>query len=253
MRLLRRHARAQRPDVRDQQRRELDGIHALRHQRRMRLLAAHAAAVFALALVRDHRAHRGRFADDAASGPDTVGLQVAQQAAHANAADLLVVRQRQVEAGMPLGRHEVGHSRQRHRDEALHVGRAPPVQAAVADLRIERVALPRLAVDRHHVGMARQHQPRPAPRRQRGKQIGLAAGGIVGQAARGALGAQAVAHPLDQAEVGVAADGIERHQRADQLQDCVRRLQGSGDGVGGHGASSGRSGDTRQTAAARSP
>lgn len=222
----------------------------------MRLLAAHAAVVFALALVRDHRAHRGRLADDAARRLDAVGLQIAQQAAHADTADLLVIRQRQMETGIALGRHEVGHGRQRHRDEALHVGRAPPIQAPVADLRVKRIGVPRLAVDRHHIGMARQHQPRLAPRRQRGEQVGLAAGSVIGQAACRALCPQPVAHPLDQAEVGMAADGIERHQRADQLQDFIGRLQGSGNVVGGHRAiwpMTGRSDDTRKTVAVRSP
>ena len=46
--------------------RDLHGVDALRRQRRMRLVSAHAAAPGLLALVRDDELHAGRLADDAA-------------------------------------------------------------------------------------------------------------------------------------------------------------------------------------------
>lgn len=161
-RLFRRQTRSQRADMRDQQRRKLDRIHALRRQRGMRFLAAHAASVFTLTLVRNNGAHRRGFANDATGGLNAARLEITQQTAHADAADLFIIRQRKMKAGVALRRHERGHIRERHGNEALHVGGAAPVQAAVTDLRIKRVRIPRLPIDGHHIGMPRQHQPRLA-------------------------------------------------------------------------------------------
>src|SRR3546814_1601500 len=59
--------------------------------------AAHFAAHALLSLVRHHDLHAGRLADDAGLGLDRHVAQHLDQAAHANAADLLVMGQGQVD------------------------------------------------------------------------------------------------------------------------------------------------------------
>ena len=72
-------------DVADQPRRVLDGVAALRGERRMRRLAVHAAAVGVQALVRHHRPHRGRLANDATIDADAAPLQLGQHEGRAQA------------------------------------------------------------------------------------------------------------------------------------------------------------------------
>ena len=76
---------------------DLHGVDAVRRQRRVHLVAAHAAAEALLALVRDDQAHPGRLTDDAARRLDSSRNDVRQQPAHADAADLFVVRQREMQ------------------------------------------------------------------------------------------------------------------------------------------------------------
>ena len=63
----------------------------------MRLLAAHAAPVAVHALVRDRRHHAGRLADDAGQRRDAGVAHVGDQLPHAEAADLFVVAEGQVD------------------------------------------------------------------------------------------------------------------------------------------------------------
>jgi hypothetical protein len=69
----------------------------LRRERRMRLLAAHAAAVAVHALVRDGRHHAGGLADDAGQRLDARVAQVGDQFLHAEAADLFLVAEGEVD------------------------------------------------------------------------------------------------------------------------------------------------------------
>ena len=76
---------------------DLHRVDAVRRQRRMRLVAAHAAAPALLALVRDDELHAGRLADDAAERLHAARDDVGDQPPHADAADLLVVGQREMQ------------------------------------------------------------------------------------------------------------------------------------------------------------
>ena len=129
----------------------------------MGLASAHPAAEVALALVRDDRLHVGRLADDAAGRPDAALGEVRHQAAHAEERRLLVIGQRQVDRHVPLRFEEARRPREGDRDEALHVGRAAAVDATVGVVRAERVARPVLPVDRHRVGVTRQHDAAGTP------------------------------------------------------------------------------------------
>jgi hypothetical protein len=80
--------------------RDLNRIDAARRQRRVHFVTAHATAEALLALVRDHQAHPRRLADDAAGRLYSAGNDVLKQPAHADAADFLVVRQREMQGAV---------------------------------------------------------------------------------------------------------------------------------------------------------
>ncbi len=148
-----RHVRQERDDLAG----DLHGVHAARRQRGMRLVSTHAAAVALLALVRDDQVHAGGFADDATGRLDASRADVRDQAPHADTADFLVVRQREVQRALEPAAQEFRNERQRDRRKALHVGGATAVESVADDRRRERRRVPRLAVDRHHVGVSRQN------------------------------------------------------------------------------------------------
>src|SRR6185437_8071261 len=126
---------------------DLHRIHALRGERRMRFVSAHAAAPRLAALVGDDELHAGRLADDAAGWRNTARDDVGDQPAHADAADFLVVRQREMQWPRKPAAEELRNEREADRAEALHVGDAAPVQAIAGERRFERIRVPRLPVD----------------------------------------------------------------------------------------------------------
>ncbi len=201
----------------------------------MRFLAVHGAAERALALVRDHHVHQGRLADDAAGGLEALFGEHFDQAAHAQAADLFVVGKREMDRRLQVGGEKARRHGQGGAEIAFHVAGAAREQAAIADGRLERVGVPGLAVDRHHVGMAGEHDAGArcvaALAVNRGKQVGLALVRVVDQGGLDAVGLQPVAHPLDQAQVGFSAGGVEGNELLDHFQ---RFGFGGGDAFGFH-------------------
>ncbi|CFT91534.1 Uncharacterised protein [Bordetella pertussis] len=203
-------------DAADQPRRVFDGVAAARRQRRMRRLAMDPAAKQVDALVRHHHLHAGRLADHAALRLDAAFAQVGQHDGRAGTADLLVIRKRQMDGFLAGHLQERRHQGQRRGDEALHVARTPPVQPPLLFAQGERVGGPVLSIDRHDIGMAGQHDAallRAIAGWQRGEQIGLGALGVVRQPGLHALPAEPVPHGFDQRQVGIAAGGVDSHQR----------------------------------------
>ena len=172
-------------------------------------LAAYAALVGALALVRDHRLHAGGLADDGAGGADAVARQVFEQAARADAAHFLVIGECKINRRLEIGRGKARRHRQDDGEVAFHVAGAAAVELVASHRRLERIARPVLAVHRHHVGVPREHNAGFVSFLHGGEQIRLVAAGIIGEARLDAVGLEVIAHPLDQAEVGTAAGGIE--------------------------------------------
>ena len=164
-----------------------------------------------LALVRNHHLHAGRLAHDAACGLEALGLYVGNHAAHANAAHFFVVTEGQVDWALEFALEQLGHHHQTDGTKALHVGHAPAVHLVALDHDLERVGVPRLAVDRHHVGVARQHQAIDfgfaVVRGQCGPEVGLLAAVVVGAAASDAQIVQVGLGPIEQSQVAVTRDG----------------------------------------------
>ncbi|MNS58027.1 hypothetical protein D3C72_909320 [compost metagenome] len=182
----------------------------------MRRLAVHLAAEEIDALVRHHHLHARGFAHHAALGADAAFQQVGQHVRGTRAADFLVIGKRQVDRLLARHGQEFRHQRQRTGDEALHVAGAAPIEKPVFFNELERVRAPVLAIHRHHVGVARQDDAALLAAvlpRQRGKQVGLGALGVVRQPCVYALALEPIANGFDQGKIGIAAGGIETDQR----------------------------------------
>ena len=226
-RLLVAPARRHVGELGDDARADLDRVDRLRRQRRMRGVAAHAAAPAVDALVGERRDHAGRLADDAGERRDAGVAHVGDQPARAEAADLLVVAEREVDGERQVGGEERRHLGDGQADEALHVGAAAAVEAAVLDLRAERIDRPVLAVPRHGVGVAGDDHAGRLARAERREQVRLPPLVVEGQPARDAVAGQLVADELDQREVRFPADGVDADERA-------RHLERARGGSGGH-------------------
>ena len=195
--------------------------------------ARDAAAKTMGSLVCNDGLHRSRLTDDAAGGFQVHVLQVGNQAFHADAADFLVIRKGQVQRCVHLGSQKPGGQRQCGGDVAFHVARSTAIEQPILDGGFEGVCVPRLALDRHDIGVPGQNQSGLAAFAERGKQIGFLAGRVIGQARGDAQPGQIVAYPFDHAEVGVAGNRRERNQPLNHGKNVGRGLEqcrGSGRG-----------------------
>ncbi len=199
-------------DMGDQLGRRLHRIDAVGRQRRMAFAAPHMAAEGMEPLLPGHRHHAGRLADQAGERFRLGHADLVDQARYADAADLLVIGKGEMDGPRRRPRLEFRNQRQRGRDEALHVGGAAAIEAALILGQHERIGRPILVVDRHHVGVARQDQPAAIRRPDRGEQIGLAPVVVEGQPRGDAEPVQIVADELDRGQVGIAADRVETDQ-----------------------------------------
>jgi len=190
----------------------------------MRFVSAHAAAPRLAALVGDDELHAGWLADDAAGWRNTARDDVGDQPAHADAADFLIVRQREMQWPRKAAAEELRNEREADRAEALHVGDAAPVQAIAGERRFERIRVPRLSVDGHDIGMARQHDAASrrvaVARRKRGEQVRLAPIIVERERRRCAERFEVAPHPFDQFEIRVAAHRRIGDEAPDHLVPC---------------------------------
>ena len=156
-----------------------DGIDAERRERRMAPLAADGRPHGALALVSDHDGHARRLADEAtllAHGP---AAEMLGEAPAADATDLLVVGEGEMDRPAERRRPHALDGRKAHGQEALHVASAAAVQPPVRLPQAEGIARPGLSVDRHHVGMAGQDEAGHVSGADRREHIGFLAGRII--------------------------------------------------------------------------
>ena len=161
-----------------------------------------------LAFVRNHHLHAGRFTHNASRWLIAARLHVGNQAVYANAADFFVVTEGQMQWTFEFSFEQLGHHHQSGSAVAFHVGHAAPVQLVANDLRVKRVCHPRLTVNRHHIGMARQHQAThfafTVMRGKGGPQVGFFAGIVITQMAFNALSLEQLARPFNDGQIAVA-------------------------------------------------
>ena len=171
----------------------------------------HREAAGHLALVAQDRAHLRGLADEAGGGGGAELGQPGDHVAHADAADLLVVGQGEVDRPGERRTHHLGHERQQAGDEALHVDGAAPDQAVAGLPQGEGVAGPALA-RRHHIEMARQDDPRHVARADRREQVGPVALRPRQDRRLDAVAGEVVAHQRDDRAVRHAAHRGDRHE-----------------------------------------
>ncbi len=211
-------------DLGDQLGGVFDGVDAVGCDRGVAGETVERGAYAVLALVADDDLHLGWLADESTERPYFLLRDLGKHRPHADATDLLVIGDRQMNRHCQLRFQHLRHHREAYRDKALHVGGAAAVELAVAFEQLERIMAPVLAHDRHHVGMPRQHEARTILRPDRDPERSLLSG-LVGDAL--ALDAEESEIALDmgdQGEVGAIADGVE----ADEVGEEVANAIGSG-------------------------
>ncbi len=211
-------------DEMDQLAAVMDGVDALVRRARMGFQTDEVGEVARRRLVRMHHLHHGRFADDHRMRLRQVALHGLGQRPGAETADLLVVAQRQMDRHRHAAGLEMRHHGERDGGEGLHVGSATAVEQALLLDHGERIAVPGLVLDRHHVGMARQHHAALALGADRGVEVGLGAVLVGDQPALDAVAVEVVAHEIDQRHVGIGrrrVEGDETTEHFDRI-DCLR-------------------------------
>ena len=171
-----------------------------------------------LALVRDGRAHKRRLADQAERGRRGERGPAVEQSPHADAADLFVIAEGELQRSLEAGRVDRLESRQRAGEKPLHVGGSSRKSAASACREGEGVAAPGLALRGHDVGMAGQHEARQVARADRSEEVRLGSGLVEDKFALDPNPREACSHVVDQFEIGARADGRKGDQRLQQRQ-----------------------------------
>ena len=94
-------------------------------------------------------------ADDRGLGPRPAGLQQKSAAGHGG---LLIAGGRQDQRRAQLAAGDGSGGTERHREEALHVAGAQPIEAVIALGHGEGIVAPSILIERHGVGVPGQHQ-----------------------------------------------------------------------------------------------
>ncbi len=110
-------------------------------------------------------------------------------------------------------RDHVGHRGEAAGEEALHVGRAAAVEAALARGQSEGIGRPILSIDRNDVGMAGQDVARRRGGPDRRPQVGLGPGRVEHAFVGNPEPVEISLDPRDQRQIGIAAGGVEADQR----------------------------------------
>ena len=206
---------------------EMDGADPEMGHRGMRLEAGELGHVALAALVGMHHGHHGRLADDDDARLRHLGRHAGGQRMRAEAADLLVVGEREVDRLLERRLQELRQHGEADGVERLHVAGAAAVVLAVLQRERPRIGDPGLAVHRDDVGMPRQHDAARHVRTDGGEQIGLRAVLVGDQLGLDAMALEVPLHVFDQGEVGIARGGIERHELSQHVDGI--------DGLSGHG------------------
>ena len=173
---------------------------------------------------------RGRLADDDGGGARQGPAHRRDAVDHAEAGDLLVIGEEEMDRRRQPRAEEVRYQRQGQRDEALHVDGASTIGPPVRDMQREGIPAPGLPLDRHDIGVAGQHDAAAVLRADGGEQRRLVAR-LVGEAGRGdAPAGEIVLDEVDQRQVGFVAHRVEGDQAGEHLERRVALPGGRGGG-----------------------
>jgi len=183
----------------------------------MAFAAMDMAAQAHLPLMPDHHLHIRRLADDAGEGTDGKIAQHLQQAAHAEAAHLLVIGEDEMDRRGRLAPQHLGGLGQQDAEEGLHIGGAAAEEPSVMLGQQPGIAVPVLTIDGHHVGMAGKGDAGLVAGPEGGVEIGLAPGFVMHETAMDAETRKMVGDEVDELEIGVPACGVHGDEAADHL------------------------------------
>ncbi len=151
-------------------------------------------------------------------GTHEAAPELGDQRAHAEAADLLVIGEGEVDRHFELALQEAGDGGEHAGEKALHVGGAAPIEAPVALGENERIARPALAVDRHHVGVAGKRDTGRIGGTDGGVEVGLGAVGGGDELARHPVLGEIVLDEADKRQVRPVARRVEAHKPGKKLR-----------------------------------
>ena len=180
-------------------------------------MAAHGRRHPRAALVAGHDLHHRGLADDHRRGLDAGRRHRLGEDAGAQAADLLVIGQGDMDRALQRRRQHLRHQRQRDGVEALHVAGAAAIEPAVALGQRPGIGGPVLARDGHDVGVAGQDDAAIDPGADRGEEVGLLAVLARDQRALDAMAGEVVAAEMDQLEIAALRFRVERNQLGEHL------------------------------------
>jgi hypothetical protein len=147
---------------------------------------------------------------------------VGNEPAHADTADLFIIREREVQRSRKSAARELRHEREGDRRKALHVGSPAAIQPPILQRRLERRRVPWLAVDGNDIGVPRQHDAVDrrigVACRQRREQIGLVTCVIKRERRQRAERFEIGPRPFDEPEIRLAAGRVVGDPLPDQRQ-----------------------------------
>ncbi len=206
------------------------------------------------ALVAENKLHAGRLAHDAKGGLRAPFGNPFDQAPHARAAQLFVVRNGDMNRRLELASRQLRDECQNDADKALHIARSATVQAAVCSAQPKRIARPCLAIDRHDVAMPGQDHAAPVIRPDGSPQVSLGPFVVPDDLRAHSVPGQIGRHIVEQIFVGVAGNGRKRDEVADEPDAvCGRRHQRPEAVAGLNTGTGGRPSRLRQPTMTRSP
>ncbi len=193
-------------------------------QARMHLVAADLGAEAPAALLAGDHGEAGGLADDHRFRAGEGREHRLDHRRGAEAADLLVVAERDDDGAGEVGREHLGDERERGGGEALHVGGAAAVQAAGALGQGPGVGGPGLASNGNHVAVAGEDDAARDRRADQREERGLLAGGVGHAGAGDAVAGEIVFDEADEIEVRAGGD----RGKGDQAGQHLARGQPQG-------------------------
>ena len=127
----------------------------------MGLETTHMAAVAELALVGAYHLHVRGLPDNHRRRFDRTVAKRVDEAAHADAADFLIMGKSEVQGRHDVSCQEFRRQRQAHADEALHIAGSAAIEASVVLDHLKRIRVPVLSIHRNHVRVTGERDARP--------------------------------------------------------------------------------------------
>ncbi|OIQ67728.1 hypothetical protein GALL_506920 [mine drainage metagenome] len=168
------------------------------------------------ALVARNRLHHRGFAHHHRRGFRQGLDHVGNHRRRAEAADLFIIAQRDLQRPFHPGLQRPRHGPKRQRAKPFHVAGAASGKPPVASRHLPGVRRPRLPIHGHHVGMARQHDAARNHRTDIGVKAGLGAISVPDAVRCDTPRGEIRLDPVDQRQIAIATHRRKRNQPVHQ-------------------------------------